>query len=261
MAQKDTVNCLLEAAEELFSERGFAETSLRNITTRAGVNLASVNYHFGSKKSLIQAVFARFLAPFSQELDRSLSEYEKTLKGKRAELTILLTIAADTAFRSSSDRPQRLNIFMRLLGLAYTQGQGHLRRFLRAEYGDVFDRFSLQLSQATPHLTNEERFWRFHFMLGATMFSLSGVDSLTAMATHDLGKRSDVTDVIGQLIPFLASGMQAPSSVASSVTSNDKTASVSDDLSQKSSNLTSDAASEKSVNGSVKASNRARLPI
>ena len=64
MAQKDTARSILDAAEELFSERGFAETSLRNITTKADVNLAAVNYHFGSKKSLIQAVFARFLNPF-----------------------------------------------------------------------------------------------------------------------------------------------------------------------------------------------------
>lgn len=65
MAQSDTVDRILDAAEELFADRGFAETSLRMITSRAKVNLAAVNYHFGSKKSLIQAVFARFLTPFS----------------------------------------------------------------------------------------------------------------------------------------------------------------------------------------------------
>ena len=67
MAQKDTAERILDAAEALFSEKGFAETSLRNITTKANVILAAVNYHFGSKKSLIQAVFARYLAPFSEQ--------------------------------------------------------------------------------------------------------------------------------------------------------------------------------------------------
>src|SRR5690554_6464267 len=73
MSQKDTVTRLLDAAEELFSGRGFAGTSLRNITTRAGVNLAAVNYHFGSKKALIQAVFARFLTPFCEQLEGELN--------------------------------------------------------------------------------------------------------------------------------------------------------------------------------------------
>lgn len=50
MAQSDTVTRILDTAEVLFAERGFAETSLRNITSKARVNLAAVNYHFGSKK-------------------------------------------------------------------------------------------------------------------------------------------------------------------------------------------------------------------
>lgn len=49
MAQSETVERILDAAEQLFAEKGFAETSLRLITSKAGVNLAAVNYHFGSK--------------------------------------------------------------------------------------------------------------------------------------------------------------------------------------------------------------------
>ncbi len=71
MAQSETVERILDAAEQLFAEKGFAETSLRLITSKAGVNLAAVNYHFGSKKALIQAVFSRFLGPFCVSLERS----------------------------------------------------------------------------------------------------------------------------------------------------------------------------------------------
>ena len=77
MAQSDTVKRILDAAEQLFAEKGFAETSLRLITSKAGVNLAAVNYHFGSKKSLIQAVFVRFLDPFVSSLERELDEHEQ----------------------------------------------------------------------------------------------------------------------------------------------------------------------------------------
>ncbi len=141
MAQKDTARSILDAAEELFSERGFAETSLRNITTKADVNLAAVNYHFGSKKSLIQAVFARFLTPFVAELDKALNTCDAEQGEQPADLMSLLRLLSDTALRSGADRPERLRIFMRLLGLAYSQGQGHVRRFLRVEYGHVFRRY------------------------------------------------------------------------------------------------------------------------
>ena len=78
MAQLDTVERILDTAENLFAEKGFAETSLRLITSKAKVNLAAVNYHFGSKKSLIQAVFSRFLGPFCANLDAELDRLEST---------------------------------------------------------------------------------------------------------------------------------------------------------------------------------------
>lgn len=209
MAQKDTVTSILNAAEELFSERGFAETSLRNITTRAGVNLAAVNYHFGSKKALIQAVFARFLTPFCEQLEGELLLMQRQLPEHPPTLPRLLNLVSHTALKAGHDNPRRLGIFMRLLGLAYTQGQGHLRRYLQKEYAPVVGALKELMKAASPHLTDEERFWRIHFMLGATVFTLSGVDALTAMAEHDLGKGSDIAQVIDKLIPFLATGLEA----------------------------------------------------
>ena len=64
--QADTRERILSAAEALFMDRGFASTSLRMITARAKVNVAAVNYHFGSKDALIQEVFERHLAPLNQ---------------------------------------------------------------------------------------------------------------------------------------------------------------------------------------------------
>jgi UDP-N-acetyl-D-mannosaminuronate dehydrogenase len=98
---------------------------------------------------------------------------------------------------------------MRLLGLAYSQGQGHLRKFLTTEYSEVFNRYMKEVNRVTPELSPMERFWRIHFMLGAAVFTMSSVDSLIAMADHDLGSRTDVKDVIAQLMPFLASGLMA----------------------------------------------------
>ncbi len=210
MPPKNTARSILTSAEELFAEKGFAETSLRNITTKAGVNLAAVNYHFGSKKELIQAVFARFLTPFCDELGKELSSYQKSLQGDAPDLTLLLGVLARTASVVDQENPARIGIFMRLLGLAYSQGQGHLRRFLRKDYGDVFAVYMELVTQATPELSEKERFWRIHFMLGATVFTLSGAEALTAMAEYDMGEQTDVSQVMERLVPFLSAGLQAP---------------------------------------------------
>ena len=72
----DTRDRLLDTAERLFAERGVDATSLRHITTEAEANLASVNYHFGSKEALFRQIFARRIGPINEERLRLLDACE-----------------------------------------------------------------------------------------------------------------------------------------------------------------------------------------
>ncbi|MCK0714738.1 MULTISPECIES: TetR/AcrR family transcriptional regulator [Chromohalobacter] len=209
MAQTDTVTRILDTAEVLFAERGFAETSLRTITSKAKVNLAAVNYHFGSKKALIQAVFARYLDPFSERFHQALDELEVQYRDEAIPLEVLLETLARTVLEVPAER-NSLKVFMRLLGLAYTQAQGHLRRYIQEHYGNVFSRFSDLVRRATPELPEAERFWRLHFMLGTVIFTLSGLDALRDIADKDYHEHVSVRDLIRRLRPVVVAGMQAP---------------------------------------------------
>ncbi len=174
MAQSETVERILDAAEQLFAEKGFAETSLRLITSKAGVNLAAVNYHFGSKKALIQAVFSRFLGPFCASLEKELDRRQAKPEAQHATLEDLLHLLVSQAMAVKPRSGNDLSIFMRLLGLAFSQSQGHLRKYLEEVYGKVFRRYMLLVNEAAPKLPPIELFWRVHFMLGAAAFSMSG---------------------------------------------------------------------------------------
>ncbi|PKM22257.1 MAG: TetR family transcriptional regulator [Gammaproteobacteria bacterium HGW-Gammaproteobacteria-14] len=207
MAQAGTVDRILDTAEVLFAQKGFAETSLRAITSKAGVNLAAVNYHFGSKESLIQAVFERFLKPFCAHLDNMMSE----LEAHPAEISLerLLATLSKSALAVQRGEPQRVAIFFRLSGLAYSQAQGHLRRFFREHYGDVFRRFLRLLAVAVPDVPPMEVFWRVHFALGATIFTLSGMDPLRAICRSDFGVEVSPQQVDERLLAFVAGGIRA----------------------------------------------------
>lgn len=210
MAQSETVERILDAAEQLFAEKGFAETSLRLITSKAGVNLAAVNYHFGSKKALIQAVFVRFLDPFVQSMEQALNRRvngDARPPSVEELLDMLVRQALQVKPRSGND----LSIFMRLLGLAFSQSQGHLRKYLGEVYGGVFQRYMGLVQQAAPELPPEELFWRVHFMLGSAAFTMSGMKALRAIAEAELGGHTGIDQVLQMMVPFLAAGMRADS--------------------------------------------------
>ncbi len=209
MAQSDTVDRILDAAEELFAERGFSETSLRMITSKAKVNLAAVNYHFGSKNALIHAVFARFLTPYCETLEHSFDNLETTLGGQAPTLEALLSALMESAIRMPHRNAYGISIFMRLLGLAYTQSQSHLRHFLENEYSATFSRFMRLLKEATPQLSAVDRYWRIQFMLGATAFTMSSSQALSDILQNKLGVETRVEEIVSRLVPFLAAGMQA----------------------------------------------------
>lgn len=205
--QSATVARILDAAEKLFAEHGFAETSLRSITSKAGVNLAAVNYHFGSKKSLIQAVFSRFLDPFVGNLSTALVSYQNANAAIDPEEVLHLLVDQVMAVKARS--PEDLSVCMRLIGLAYTQGQGHLKNYLREVYGEVFQAYLQLLVRACPDLPIGDLFWRVYFILGSAVFTLSGANALRAIAESDYGMNVDLEEIMRKMVPFMAAGLRA----------------------------------------------------
>jgi len=203
MGQPDTIERILDAAGVLFAERGYAETSLRTITSTASVNLAAVNYHFGSKKALIQAVFARFLNPFCEQLDIALDTRISDKNGVTLTVDELVDTLFSTLLGSTQELGETPNQFMRLLGLAYTQSQEHLRHFIIAEYGNNYSRFTELLREAMPEVKPEVFYWRLYFMLGASVFTLSSFDSISSILKADFDKDSTVGDAVGLLVPAI----------------------------------------------------------
>src|SRR6267143_4949084 len=80
--QHETRTRILDTAEELFMLHGFEGTSMRVLTSSAGVNLAAVNYHFGSKDALIEALFRRRLDPMNTSRIAELDRLEKEAGGR-----------------------------------------------------------------------------------------------------------------------------------------------------------------------------------
>ena len=203
---------LLDSALKLFAEHGFGQTSMRMITQDAAVNLASVNYHFGSKESLIQAVFVRFLDPLTEAMLKALEELKPESK-ESISIEAVLTTFVEGALMVSHRIPNGASMFMGLLGRSFSEPQmGHLRRFLSDRYQHVIEKYKTVLAKAAPELEPAELFWRLHFMLGAAGFTLAGANTLRRLAEKDYGVVLSERDVLSHLINFLTAGLRAPAS-------------------------------------------------
>src|SRR6187399_3327842 len=112
----DTKTRILDAGERLFVEHGFEATSLRSLTTSAGVNLAAVHYHFGSKEELFQAVLTRRLDPMNQERIDLLAKMEREAGDKAVSCEKLISAMLVPALRLARDEKRGGKHFLRLLG-------------------------------------------------------------------------------------------------------------------------------------------------
>jgi AcrR family transcriptional regulator len=206
----DTKVRILNAAERLFADHGFAATSLRAITAEAGVNLGAVNYHFGSKDELIEAVFVRRLEPINAERLARLDELEEKGGERGAELDQVVEAFIGPALRMSRTSGQAATVVRRLLGHAISQPKEKIRRTFTAQFGEVVERFTVALKRALPERSEEEVFWRLLFMVGAMAHTMALSDQLPEVS-RGLCHVEDVDDVIRRLVGFISAGMRAPS--------------------------------------------------
>ncbi len=207
MAVKNrTKEKILDVAEGLFAEHGFNDTSLRVITSKAGVNLASVNYHFGDKKTLVRAVLNRYLEAFMPAVqdalitlnlnhDYSMAEVFESLRGPLRSLNQV--------------RPNGTSRFMSLIGRGYTDVQGHLRWFITTRYQETLTLFIESVMKANPSLTEETLFWRLHFTLGTCVFTMASSQALSEIAESNYGREVEIKAVVDQLIVYLSAGVAA----------------------------------------------------
>jgi len=209
----DTRERILDAAERLFMAHGYEGTSMRQITGEAAVNLAAVNYHFGSKESLMQEVFRRRLDWLNEERMRVLNEMEAAAGGLPLKPSQIVDGFFGTLLRMADDDERGAVTFLRLHGRTLTEPSEFIRTFLADEYAGVMERYKAALFKALPDVPKAEIVWRFHFMLGATSYAIAGTDALRVVTDWQI-EASDTVDRTDRLVPrlmsFLLGGLRAP---------------------------------------------------
>jgi AcrR family transcriptional regulator len=193
----DTKTRILDAAEKLFSNKGFDATSLRDITAEAQVNLAAVNYHFQSKDALIDAVIDRRIRPVN---DRRLAMLEAA--GPAPSVQQIIEAFLMPTFEAD------LEAVLPLMGRFLANPEQFVDRMLKKKMHGVVEKFVQALGLALPHLSPTELFWRFHFLAGMMSHVLL-FSRVLPIATNGLCDLSDRPAVARRMIAFAVEGFKA----------------------------------------------------
>jgi len=205
--QHETRTRILDAAEELFMQQGFGGTSMRLLTSKAGVNLAAVNYHFGSKDALIEAVFRRRLDPMNAARIAALEALEAS---GTPDADAIIRAFVGASLRMLEDAKGGGRNFIRLLGRTYTEPAKGIRHLIGQMYAPTMQRYKAALERALPQMPREELVWRMHFMFGTLAYTLAATDTVQLIAGSKPEDRYDARLLEDRLTAFLASGLTAP---------------------------------------------------
>lgn len=213
-AATDTRLRILDAAEELFSEFGFRTVSLRRITVAAGVNLAAVNYHFGSKDALVDEVLTRVIQPINRRRLELLDEAESTHGEQPAPLEEILVALHRPVVDQMTESNHRSPVYLRLAGRCLSEpAEKHSER-LAMLFAEMIRRFLAALRRTLPHLDESEIFWRMHLSFGTMIFALTHEDRLRHFSQGRV-EAKDPEDTLRRLIHFTAAGLRAEHSATS----------------------------------------------
>lgn len=194
---------ILAAAELLFAQHGFAETSLRAVTSRADVNLAAVNYHFGSKSNLVNEVFRRRLDQLSGKRLDALRQAEQQHPG---DLERVLAAFIEPALALSLDR-QGGAAFVRVIARAYAEKDDNLRTFLSDNYGHVMREFARAIAGCLPGLGRERLYWRLDFLAGALTYAMADFGQIKRPS--ETPETEHCRRAADELIRFAAGGLRS----------------------------------------------------
>jgi AcrR family transcriptional regulator len=198
----------VDAAEALFASRGFYGVSIRDITGRAGVQLALVSYHFGSKQKLFREVVRRRGVVHAAGMQGCLDEMLARRKGKATVDDIIETFCTSIFERLLSEDSGWPSYIQLLARSANTSQEERFVAAMNELFDPVLKSYVRAIAQALPELTRANLFAAFYFLQGGLIYmtaNTGGIDRLSEAALCS----SDFRKLLPRAVRFFAAGFRA----------------------------------------------------
>ena len=191
MPTDHTRAAILSAAERLYADRGFADVTLRDIVAAADVNLAAVNYHFGSKDELIAELFVTRSLATNRERLSELKAAEDA-GGGRASVDAIVRALVGPTLRGCLGPDSERQTAARFMIRASIESVPPIRRIKNREI-DHLRKFSAAMRRSLPDRSEVELYWGLHFALAMAHQTIRDGERLTKWSEG----KCDLNDVQG----------------------------------------------------------------
>jgi AcrR family transcriptional regulator len=204
--KRTTKDKLMDAAEKLFSRKGFYGASLRDITAAAGVDLALVNYHFGSKRRLLTAVIERRGTVLNEERLRRLAQVRLEAAPRAPSTEAVIDAFFDPILERLAHAGPGWHNYFSLL--AFVNNSPEWGRTLMGKTFDTTVREFIQAVMASlPGSAPEDIYWGYNFLTGALTLSLAETGRLDALS-DGVCRSNDVAALKARLGPYVTAGLR-----------------------------------------------------
>ncbi|MEA2864029.1 MAG: hypothetical protein QOC84_1985 [Bradyrhizobium sp.] len=203
MASDHTRTAILVAAERLYADRGFGDVTLRDIVAAANVNLAAVNYHFGSKDELIAELFVTRSIATNRERLNELKRAEEA-GGGRADIASILRALVGPTLRGCLGPERERSTAARFMIRASIESVPPIRRIKNREV-DHLRKFAAAMKRALPGRDEADLYWGLHFALAMAHQTIRDSERLTKLSEGSC----DLDDVDGIIERIVAVSVMA----------------------------------------------------
>ncbi|MEC5341217.1 TetR family transcriptional regulator [Brenneria populi] len=210
--EPDVRQRILNEAITIFASKGGELTTIREITEATRVNIAAVNYYFGSKEGLLKAVLNAVLDPLNAMRLRLLDAVEEQYRHEAPPVEALLEALLRPLVKTAR-APDGGRIAVRLLQHLRAAPRESVTALVSDKFDHVAARFFAAFERAAPQLSRAEIVWRYEFARGAAMHVLADSDPQSgrlAVLSRGLCNSDDDDEVLANLLRFAAAGFNAP---------------------------------------------------
>lgn len=203
---------ILDCAEEMFAERGFDAVTVRQITARAEVRLASIHYYFSSKENLFHEVIVRRANVLNELRCNQLNEIEiSKLPTKDALLAICSAFISPLVVLSTDGEPG-WKYYCRLIAITALSNNLDPRETFN-EFDSTALKFIEAINLALPKISEQDNFYAFQFLLGSTISTFAENKRLDELSGGSY-KSSALATICERLVSYTAAGIEAMESPA-----------------------------------------------